>query len=317
MVRKNSFRPNCESLEAREVPAIMIAGVTFNNTTGNTDLPNGGTITITEFVSNGQNTFDANNNNPQATTRSATAADDITFELSNGTLKITSTDGIFGLAPNPGFLPNRFGTTVTINNVSGLDVNLNMGGDDKITISGTAGFAPKIAGGAGNDTINDNTMLGTTIDGGIGSDTINVSGGQVNPLLLQLLMQPGGLNPAFLPFIQQMSGPAKSISGGDGDDTITITGTASMFMVDGGAGADRINGPILGFFNQLKGGADNDIIVGGMGQDIIFGDAGNDILFGFGGNDFYIAIDGGLDFVLNTKGDTVIGDPLDSVAFKA
>lgn len=297
--KSNSFRPNCEALESREVPAIVIDG-TFNGG-GQAPTPNGNVnITEVQFATGGaaEGVVDKLITTFVPATKSASANDNIVLTLNGSTLTINSSDGIYvRTMVNGGDIRFvDFGNTIDISGVTGLNVNLQLGGNDSVT---------------------DNTTLGSTINGGIGNDTITVAGGAVNPLLLQLLMQPGGLNPALLPLLSQMSGPAKNISGGDGDDTITVNGFASMFMIDGGVGADRINGPTFGLFNQLKGGADNDIIIGGMGQDIIFGDAGVDILFGFGGNDFLISVDGGPDFVLNQPGDTVIPDPgLDVLSLK-
>lgn len=293
MVRKNSFRPNCEALEPREVPALVVQG-TFTMA-GVAPTPNGGNVTVQEVALTNADTvtnqaFTALD--PQ--TKSATANDSVTFTLSGGTLTINSADGIFIRYSTNGtntFHQNR-GTTLTINGVTGLNVDLQLGGSDSVT---------------------DNTQgLPVTINGGAGNDVINAAGSPINPALLPFLMQ----NPALAPLIAQMSGPPKNISGGAGMDNITVNGFAAMYMIDGGDDKDMIQGPLMGSFNQLRGGAGDDVIIGGFGQDIIFGDAGLDVIAGLGGNDFLITIDGGPDFVLNVKGDTVISDPLDSLATK-
>src|SRR4051812_45780831 len=135
MVRRNNATAlQLESLEAREVPAIFIAGATLSGTT--TVLPSG-TITVSEIALNNQTTFAPNNMTSAPTTRSATADDNVTFSFSGSTLTITSSDGIFATVNMPGFQPNNFGNTVTINNVTGLNVNLQLGGNDSVSLAGT------------------------------------------------------------------------------------------------------------------------------------------------------------------------------------
>ena len=61
-------------------------------------------------------------------------------------------------------------------------------------------------------------------------------------------------------------------SGGDGNDFLNGSGTATPITADGGAGDDI-----------LIGGAGDDILIGGGGADLLIGGAGNDILIGSNG----------------------------------
>ena len=291
MVRKNSFRPNCEALETREVPAIMLAG-TFGaaDANGIRNVPTGGTVSVTEVSTMTNRTvFTPQGNFGGMRNFDSQTGDTLTFNLSGSTLTITNTTDVIIMVDQNGNFVN-FSGTITVQGVTGLNVNLDQGGNDSVT---------------------DNTMgLPVTINGGTGNDAITAAGSPINPQLLPFLMA----NPQLASLFAQMSGPAKNISGGAGMDNITVSGFASMYMIDGGDDKDTIQGPRMGTFNQLKGGAGDDTIIGGFGQDIIFGDAGLDIIAGLGGNDFLITVDAGPDFVLNTPGDTVIGDPLDTLA---
>jgi len=80
-----------------------------------------------------------------------------------------------------------------------------------------------------------------------------------------------------------------SYDGGEGNDTITRSGTGNN-IVYGGDGNDTITG---GSGNDaLFGQRDNDSISGGAGNDVLFGNDGNDI-FVFGANDGNDVVDGG------------------------
>ena len=87
--------------------------------------------------------------------------------------------------------------------------------------------------------------------------------------LLQLYLQPGGINPALYPAIFGVLGPGKTIVGDEGNDTLVA--------------------PLVWFFTQLNGGEGNDVIVGGIGLDIMTGAGGSDVLFGRGGKDYFFA----------------------------
>jgi hypothetical protein len=80
------------------------------------------------------------------------------------------------------------------------------------------------------------------------------------------------------------------VTGGAGDDTITLTGTTVPATVHGNAGDDVIVGNGAG--DSLTGNVGNDNIKGGAGNDTITGAAGNDTLKGAGGDD---SLSGGAD----------------------
>lgn len=297
MFRKPNAPLNLEPLEVREVPAVVLQG-TLN---GGTVTPNGGNVTIREVAlistatgstMNGMSRVEnANGTQFVAVNKSATADDTIALTNTNAKLSINASDGIFvqfAFGNETRF--RSVGNTLDVQNVTGLTVDLQLGG---------------------NDTVTDNTTFASTINGGLGNDTITAAGGEVNPLLLQLLQGPGGLNPALLPLLGSLGGGAKTVNGGDGNDNLALSGFAIQSTIDGGAGDDRITGAQFGFLNFLKGGDGNDTVIGGIGLDVIDGGKGFDILFGFGGKDIYLAQDQGPDFILNQPGDIVLGDPFD------
>lgn len=116
------------------------------------------------------------------------------------------------------------------------------------------------------------------------------------------------------------------VSGGAGNDTITLNGIALTggSYLDGGAGDDTVTGGagndvIVGRNgnDRLTGGAGNDAIYGNDGNDTVWGGAGNDSIFGGWGNDV-LAGDAGNDYVRgegnsdqiygNDGSDTLYGD---------
>jgi len=110
-------------------------------------------------------------------------------------------------------------------------------GDDSATAFKSAFGAIEIAGGAGDDTIDDFPQFGAVVDGGAGADTINV-------------------HPNF--------GGGVDVHGRGGDDHITATSATGS--VDGGADDDRID---LQTFINPGGGSSTSSVIGGAGQDAI------------------------------------------------
>jgi hypothetical protein len=78
-----------------------------------------------------------------------------------------------------------------------------------------------------------------------------------------------------------------TISGGDGDDTLTIGKLKLPVIFNGGAGNDTLIAAGKGAI--LVGGAGNDTIKGGGGKDVIIGGDGADILDGVGGSDLIVS----------------------------
>ena len=99
MTRPNSIRLNCEILEARDVPAIVIDGTAATPTlvAGQPPTPNGGAVIIQEvaFAATNPNVINQNFSAFEQTTRNAAANDNITLVLNGSTLTISSADGIF------------------------------------------------------------------------------------------------------------------------------------------------------------------------------------------------------------------------------
>jgi hypothetical protein len=275
MTRPNSIRLNCESLEARDVPAVFVEGTAATPTlvAGQPPAVNGAAVTIREvaFAATDLNVVNQAFSAFETTTRSATAADKINIAQSGSTLTIKSSDGIFvRFTANGGqtFFHNR-GTTLTINSVTGLNVNLQLGGNDKLV---------------------DKTNLDATLIGGPGIDTIIATGGAVHPFVVQQLSQPGGASPAQYSLLATLT-PQKTLLGQTGGDTLI--------------------GPRFGFKVVLHGGKGSDNVTGGLGPDILLGGAGVDVLRGFGGRDTYNTIDNTLDYIFNQPGDAVAADPFD------
>jgi hypothetical protein len=109
-----------------------------------------------------------------------------------------------------------------------------------------------------------------------------------------------------------------ALSAGDGNDTIAADDSvgivvAQSITLDGGNGADRINGGSFGA--TLLGSAGNDTIVGGAGADYILAGAGNDACWGGAGDD-QIYGDSGNDQLFGQNGsDTLGGNGEDRLLF--
>lgn len=281
MTPEPAFRshPKLEALESRDVPALVLAGTATGSVADGTFMvaPDGGDVTITEiggdapFValdSNGQNPtqFIKPANTPDRMTiftigaSYISASDDIFLRLPDGTLVRSTSDG--GM---------RFFNSA----VTSVNINLQLGGDDVVTDSTAPGTPVTVDGGPGNDSISYRPIVK----------------GYPSPLLAQIVLQPGGVNPALFPALFGL--PHKTYLGGAGDDTLV--------------------GPAFGLLTLLDGGDGNDVLVGGLGPDILIGGNGIDLLFGQGGNDILLAVDFTPDFVFNLKGDFVFRDAFDII----
>jgi hypothetical protein len=168
------------------------------------------------------------------------------------------------------------GGTPTVTNTSVITVVAGGFSGNGVTIDGPASFAP------GADTVGENAgtpeieIFVNLKDGpgsslGIGGDS---AGGSV-------LLGTGGINPnaatnevAPDADIFPLGVTFRSLSGGDGSDTLSAQGGAGT----GAAFADEVG---------LSGGAGDDRLVGGEGSDAISGDEGSDALLGMGGSDTF------------------------------
>ena len=95
-----------------------------------------------------------------------------------------------------------------------------------------------------------------------------------------------------------LASPGKTITGGDGNDT--ITGTLFDDTIVAGNGNDTVTGgPGIDY---IEGGAGNDTLTGSAGDDTILGGSGADTLSGGVGNDTLIGLPA------DASADTVNGD---------
>ncbi len=85
---------------------------------------------------------------------------------------------------------------------------------------------------------------------------------------------------------QEYSGIGRIVGiGGQGNDTIEISGSDIPYILEGGVGDDiiTVTGGTGG--GVIRGGVGNDTLTGGDGNDIIYGEEGNDVISGSGGYD--------------------------------
>ena len=102
------------------------------------------------------------------------------------------------------------------------------------------------------------------------------------------------------------------ISGGAGNDYITVTGSAASVLLSGNGGDDIIHAGNGGAV--LKGGAGDDTLFGGANADSFYGDAGHDAMSGGDGNDTFHADTDDLDGTNTLDGIHAIdgGDGIDT-----
>ena len=102
--------------------------------------------------------------------------------------------------------------------------------------------------------------------------------------------------------VSSNSGQKVKVTGGTGDDTITVNGYGEGTL-KGGAGSDTLYG---GNGNDyLYGGEDNDTLYGGNGVDYLYGNAGDDAIYSGGGPDVIFA-GSGKDKIYVGAGDNVL-----------
>lgn len=329
--RTDAARLSCEALEGRDVPAILIdATVTFADDGTATTTPTGGLVNVSEVAfDEGTPVVNPNGTPVDPSVVSANADDVVTFTQSGSRVTVTGSGGVYGRLTNLNNSLVFFGNSVTVSGATGLNVSLQLGGNDRVA---------------------DNTQLAATIDAGPGNDTVQVAGGQFRPDVALLFTDPK-LFGLLAQYASTASAP-KTVSGGDGNDTLTgsgayfqlnmsggagddvirVDGFAAQSAFDGGdgndtvtgpvlgllnlqaggAGRDRLNGSAIGLFSALDGGTGDDVLVGGAGADTLVGGTGTDILVGLGGRDTYAAIDVDFDLIFNLPGDVVSADSFDS-----
>jgi Ca2+-binding RTX toxin-like protein len=147
-----------------------------------------------------------------------------------------------------------------------------------------------MSGGTGNDTLVWNNGDGSdSIDGDAGNDATEVNG---NPTLGDAFtLEPNAGRIKFqrvnlVPFTLDAATERFEVNGLAGDDFLQAeagVGALTLLSVDGGAGADTLNGsdgPDL-----ILGGEGNDVLSGGGGDDRVVGDRGADTMSGGTGDD--------------------------------
>jgi Ca2+-binding RTX toxin-like protein len=293
--RPMRFLPALESLDAREVPAVLAMFTPVG----------GGVLTILG---------DANNNNIEISRNAAgrilVNGGAVTVVGGTPTVANTTLISAFGLGGNDnismneanGALPkaNLFGGAGndTITGGSGNDQLFGEAGND--TILGKGGF-DLLFGGDGNDVLTggdgDDQTFGQAGDdrmvwnpgddtdlneGGAGVDTVEVNGGngaeQFTTTANGTRVRFDRVNPA--PFSIDIGTSEKLVlNANGGDDSFSATGNLAALIqitVDGGTGND-----------SLLGSNGVDLLLGGDGDDFIDGQQGNDTALMGAGNDVF------------------------------
>ncbi|RKN60041.1 hypothetical protein D7231_33580 [Streptomyces klenkii] len=176
----------------------------------------------------------------------------------NGPTRITVTaDGeINGTAENDDIRCLRLADRSTING---------LGGDDTVRVLGTTADVT-VNGDDGNDTIFIRSLGGTKrINGGDGEDDITVTGG--------------------------LSGTydnRSAVSGGNGNDTLTVDTVGLQSEVHGDAGYDTLNISTVGPGGRVEGNDGNDRLQIGSNDTIVMAGDGDDIIEGPGGTRMHL-----------------------------
>jgi Ca2+-binding RTX toxin-like protein len=179
------------------------------------------------------------------------------------------------------------------------------GGAGNDTITGNLKGADYLAGEDGDDTLTDGGAGGSVLLGGAGNDTYRLKLWSVNAGVT--LTDTSGIDTLDLSAIPDnltvdLTRPSGTYSYG----RLKVTLDPSQFEnVIGGAGNDIIVGNAKA--NVLQGGAGDDTISGGAGDDTISGGAGNDSLYGEAGNDTLNGDDGNDTLVGGDGNDTISG----------
>jgi VCBS repeat-containing protein len=236
--------------------------------------------------------------------QSATASDIFVLTVSNA-ISGDDTDNILSGTPGADSI-NGFGGNDRIDGLAGND-----------SIDGGTGNFDRLFGGDGDDTIIDpDGILGA--HGGVGNDTISVtfaaswdndnnpkssprSDGKIT----------GGYGDDSITvtmnknnfFINLKADEPTSNTPQDGNDVITLLGSYANSVVDLGGGNDTFNGGSGG--DNVSGGNGNDTIIGMGGGDRLAGGNGNDTLTGGAGNDNLTGGSGQDFFTFNSPNDKV------------
>ena len=188
--------------------------------------------------------------------------------------------------------------------LTGADTNDTLnGGDGNDRLVGAQG-SDVMNGGAGNDTLVWNNGDGSDrMNGDAGNDGVEVNGSSTLGDVFTLDPEPGGVKfqrTNLKAFTLDTSTERFQVNGLGGNDSVSAgagVGAATLLSVDGGAGADTVNGsdgPDL-----ILGGEGNDVLNGGGGDDRIVGDRGSDTMNGGAGDDTLVWNNGDGSDVMN------------------
>lgn len=330
MSQSNQFAPKFDTLEAREVPAVLASFNTDSLTVIGDGAANSivvaadasGTLTVTNngaAVNVTAIAGVANKANLRTVTVDARGGDDsividrsVNVLDSAGKLLSSANGTLIGGGGNDTIrvLAGGFVGGVIGNPIVGNYTMLGGAGNDFLD----SGFGnDAMFGGDGNDTLR--WLPGTlidTFDGGGGTDTAIIVG---NTSPIPDVLNGGGLSNGdsfrldadpttggalfqrtnLIPFrVGITTTETVVMQTGGGNDTITVTnltGTGVQNVVaDGGDGDDVLNGSAANRALQFFGGAGNDVLIGGARADALAGGDGDDTITGGRGAD---TLDGG------------------------
>lgn len=247
---------------------------------------------------------------------------EITVNVPNGVpnLRVIGTPGVDRIvAGNGGINLNADEVTadadITITGTPSITID-GGDGDDRLSLGGGSGAGTatrgSLVGGLGNDELGAG-MPGSTFEGGDGTDLVDYSAAtalEVANLTTGQVTHEGGGSDTLTAIEDLIGSPGddtivgsaadNDLTGGDGSDTLDMSGAAagiSVNLEDGlavGDGSDTL--------------AEIENVIGSPADDIIVGDAAANVLAGEAGND---AIDGGAEADTLTGGD---GDDVVSFA---
>ena len=188
------------------------------------------------------------------------------------------------------------------------------GGNDAISVSGSAVFDLLLDGGAGTNVITSSIPVTGVITGTDSADTIavsqsgavvnyNVNGtiGSMNGLTKLRVNALGGADTIMLNGLTRET-TVDAGSGNDSADGSKVSAAALLLL--GGDGNDLLIGGDRN--DRLEGGTGNDTLRGGPGDDTLLGGSGDDKLTGGGGKD---TLDGG------SGNDTALMDGVTPIAY--
>ena len=229
-------------------------GTTATNVVFTPTSQNSGTVNLTNLTSN----------------ITLNGVEQVSYEGdASGTGAVNDTISIIGTNTDDTTVVNPTGTgTGTFRSGASPDFNFRSFIGLSVT-GGTGGFdSVEIDGSDAADTVN-TTPSANTIQ--LDNGTVTLAG--IDSLLLQTL---GGNDSITLGANLAVTGMAKTIQGGDGNDNINLSALpidAADPVINGGTGDDVIVGSPNA--DTIYSGGGNDIITGGPGTDEMFGDTGS------------------------------------------